>query len=296
MKEHLFITTKHFENCHKFQIFGVGKNSINQFGLVNKGDKVFFLNKDENLIIGPYEVVSDIFYNEEIIWEEKNGIDAYPYRVRLKSDVVYVVDGTTFSQIVEENEIRVDSGDLGQKSVFTLLPKDYGIIGSLLIQKGKKIEKNIKEKKFQENKITIELARTQGFTEAFLEFFLLKQFNEQFNKFFGDTNPMLYNQFRINLFGSKIDIIAISEKKILVIELKKDEIKEKDVKQLKVYTSWAKNNRKLLGKFFNAALDGAEIQGLIIGSNVKKGLLIDNHDFSFEKYFIENNKIFLLDI
>jgi len=66
----LFITTKHFENCHKFQIFGVGKASINHFGLVNVEDKVlvFFLSKDKNLLIEPYEVVSDIFHNKEIIW------------------------------------------------------------------------------------------------------------------------------------------------------------------------------------------------------------------------------------
>lgn len=42
MREHLFITTKYFENCHKFQIFGVGKVSVNQFGLDDIGDRVFF--------------------------------------------------------------------------------------------------------------------------------------------------------------------------------------------------------------------------------------------------------------
>lgn len=57
----------------------------------------FFLNKDENLLIGPYEVASDIFYNEEIIWQEKNGIDAYPYRVELRSNTVYAIDGNIFS-------------------------------------------------------------------------------------------------------------------------------------------------------------------------------------------------------
>jgi len=292
MREHLFITTRHFENCHKFQIFGVGKASINQFGLVNKGDKVFFLNKDENLIIGPYEVISDIFYNEEIIWQEKNGIDAYPYRIRLKSDIIYAIDGNIFSQIVEENGIRIDSGDLGQKSVFTFLPKDCGIIEPLLRQKGNKIEKDIEEKEFQENKITIDLAQNHGFTEAFLEFFLLKQFND----FFGNTNLIPYNQFRINLLGSKIDIIAISRKVILVIELKKDAIKEKDIEQFKTYILWTKNNRKLLGKFFNVILDEAEIQGLIIGSGTQRGLLIDNYSFSFKKYSLENEELVLSDI
>lgn len=292
MREHLFITTRHFENCHKFQIFGVGKASINQFGLVNKGDKVFFLNKDDNLIIGPYEVASKIFYNEEIIWQEKNRIDAYPYRVRLKSKVIYAIDGNIFSQIVEENGIRIDSGDLGQKSVFTFLPKDIGIIEAILIEKGEKVEKPIENKDFQENDITVELAQNHGFTEAFLEFFLLKDFA----RFFENTNLIQYNQFRINLLGSKIDIIAISEKTILIIELKKDVIKEKDIEQFQTYILWTKNNKKLLGKFFNLGLDNAEIQSFIIGSGVQRGLSTASYNFSFKKYSLENSEVILSDI
>jgi hypothetical protein len=292
IREHLFITTEHFENCHKFQIFGVRKTSINQFGLVNIGDKVFFLNKKDNLILGPYEVASEIFYNEEVIWREKNGADAYPYRVRLKSDVIYAIDGNVFSQIVEENNIRIDSGDLGQRSVFTFLPKDYGIIEPLLLQKGNKMEESIEEKKFQENKITIELARNHGFTESFLEFFLLKDFT----KFFGNDNLMLYNQFRINLLGSKIDIIAVGEKAIVIIELKKGVIKEKDVKQFRTYILWVKNNRKLLGKFFNVALDKAEIKSFIIGASIQRRLTREGYDFSFKKYSFENDELILSDI
>ena len=207
IREHLFITTKHFDNCHRFQIFGVGKASINQFGLVNKGDKVFFLSKDDNLIIGPYEVISDIFYNKEIIWQEKDGIDAYPYRVRLKSGKLYGIGGNIFSQIIEENNIRIDSGDLGQKSVFTFLPKDIGIIEPILKERGTEIDKPIENKELKEDKITIGLAKSHGFTEGFLEFFLLKNFN----KFFGDTF-IPYNQFRINLLGSKLILLPYLKK------------------------------------------------------------------------------------
>jgi len=287
IREHLFITTKHFENCHKFQIFGVGKSSINQLGLVNKGDKIFFLSKNDNLIIGPYEVASDVFYNEEIIWQEKDGIDAYPYRVRLKSNTLYTIDGNTFSQIIEENNIRIDSGDLRQKSVFTFLPKDYNIIEPLLSQKGNKVEKRIEQKEFKENKITIGLAQNNGFTESFLEFFLLKQFT----KFFGNINLIPYNQFRINLLGSKIDIIALAEKKVLVLELKKDAIKQKDVEQCKNYFLWVKNNRKLLERFFKINLNKAEIQSFLIGSGVQRNLSTDN--IAIKKYSLEDNKLIL---
>lgn len=292
MREHLFITTRHFENCHKFQIFGVGRASINQLGLVNIGDKVFFLNKEDNLIIGPYEVASEIFYNSEIIWQDKNGIDAYPYRVKLKSNVIYAVSGNIFSQIVEENGIRIDSGDLGQKSVFTFLPKDIGIIEILLVQRGEKIEKPIENKDFHKTDITIELAQYHGFTEAFLEFFILKDFV----RYFRNTNLIPYNQFRISLLGSKIDIMATCEESILVIELKKDAIKEKDIEQFKTYITWTKNNKRLLGEFFNLGLDNAKIHSFIIGSGVQRKLLTADYNFSFKKYSIENSTILLSDI
>lgn len=291
-REHLFITTRHFENCHKFQIFGVGKNSINQFGLIHKGDNIFFLSKDENLIVGPYKVASDIFYNGEIIWQEKNGIDAYPYRVRLESNTIYAIDGNVFSQIVEENQIRIDSGDLGQKSVFTLLPKDTEIIGPILKKKGKEIKRPFKEKKFQENKITTELAQSQGFTEAFLEFFILKNFF----KFFKNADLVPYNQFRINLLGSKIDIIAISQKIVLVIELKKDTLKEKDIEQFQTYISWARNNKRLLGNFFKISLQNPGIQGLIIGRGAQEDLSANSYNFSIKKYSLKNNSPILSDI
>lgn len=292
MREHLFITTRHFLNCHKYQIFGVGKASINQLGLVSQGDRVFFLNKDDNLILGPYFVESEIFYNEEFIWQERNGIDAYPYRVRLKSNAVYAIDGNVFSQIVEENSIRIDSGDLAQKSIFTFLPKDIGIIENHLVQRGRKVEISVENKDFKKIDVTIEFAQAQGFTEAFLEFFLLKEFV----KYFGNKNFIAYNQFRINLLGSKIDIIALSEKVILIIELKRDMIKEQDIEQFKTYILWTKNNNKLLGKFFNLELGASEIQSFLIGNGIQRGLITTSYDFSFKKYLLENNNIVLLDL
>jgi len=127
-----------------------------------------------------------------------------------------------------------------------------------------------------------------------LEFFLLKQFHE----YFRNTNLIPYNQFRINILGSKIDIIAISREVILVIELKKDTIKEKDIEQLKTYISWTKNNRTLLGKFFGVELDEAKIQGVIISGDFPKKLLKykDDCGFSFKKYSLKNGKLELSDI
>lgn len=66
-REHLFITTQYFQKCHEFSIFGVGKNAVNQLGLVNKGDKIFFLSKDDEKIYEYYIVSSDIFFNDEVI-------------------------------------------------------------------------------------------------------------------------------------------------------------------------------------------------------------------------------------
>lgn len=292
LKEHLFITTKHFENCHRFQIFGVGKRSINQFGLVNEGDKIFLLSKDDNLVFGPYAVISEIFYNDEIIWQEKNGIDAYPYRVRLKSTRLYSIDVNIFSQIIEENKVRIDSGDLGQKSVFTLLPKDIGIFEKLLKERGGIVEKPIEFRDFKKTAITIKLAINKGFTEPFLEFFLLKDFN----KFFNGENFLPYNQFRINLLGSKIDIIAVSENMILVLELKKGAIKENDIRQFRNYINWVENNKLLLGRFFKKDLSKVKIKSMLIGKGIQKNLPLENIVFTIKSYSLENNKLTLLDL
>ncbi|MCD6429502.1 hypothetical protein J7L09_02300, partial [bacterium] len=128
------------------------------------------------------------------------------------------------------------------------------------------------------------------FTEAFLEFFLLKKFD----RFFGNTF-IPYNQFRINLLGSKIDIIALSEKVILVLELKKDTIKRKDIKQLKDYITWTQNNRMLLERFLKINLEKAEIQNIMIGSGIQRNLNIDNA-LVIKKYSLENDKLSLVDI
>lgn len=289
LREHLFITTEYFDNCHKFQIFGVGKKSINQFGLVNKGDKIFFLNK--NQLIGPYEVISNIFYNEDIIWKENKGVDAYPYRVRLKSDIVYAIDNNTFFRIIEEEGIRVVREDIIRKSVFTFLPKDTGLIEFILKEKGEKVEKPIKAKEFKKDIITIRLARNFGFSEAFLEFFILENFADFFK---GYHNLILYNQFRINIVGSKIDIIGVSPKNVLIIELKKGIIKDEDIKQFQNYIFWAKNNKKLIERFFKISLGDGPIRGLIIGSGIIKNISTSD-DFSIKKYSLEDNQLVLYD-
>lgn len=285
----MFITTKHFENCHRFQIFGVGEKSINQFGLVNEGDKVFFLSKDDGLVFGPYCVTSEIFYNEEIIWEEKNGIDAYPYRVKLKYDKLFAIDLNLFSRLIELKRMRIDSGDLQQKSVLTLLPQDTCIIENVL-KNGTVVEKLTEHKIFKEIKLSIEHAKSKGFTESFLEFFLLKKFEDYFPK----TNTILYNQLRINLLGSKIDIIAVSEKNILVFELKKDAVDEKSAKQFEGYIKWVQNNRELLSRFFKMNLSKAAMKNFMIASGIKKNMNVSDLLFSIQKYSLENNKLTLI--
>lgn len=290
MREHLFITTEHFENCHIFQIFGVSKASINQFGLVNPGDTVFFLNRKDNLFIGPYKVVSDIFYNEEIIWDKSNrekGIDAYPYRVRLKSDIIYAIDGNILSKVIEK-KMRIDSGDLRGRSVFTLFPKDSGILEPILKKEGKELKKAIVNKEITGEDITIELAEQKDFYESFLEFFLLKNFTDFF-----DSNLLPYNQFRTNLLDSRIDIIALTEKKILVLELKRKKIEEKDVQQLQTYISWVKNNTKLLEKIFKTKLNKADIQSFIIGKDVDNDF---STDYPIKKYTLKEDKLILSDL
>lgn len=297
-REHIFITTTHFDNCHKFQIFGVKKDSINQFGLVNKGDKVYFLNKKDGLIIGPYYVSSEVFYNEELIWEKKKknkNIDVYSYRIEIKSNMLYSLDMNAFSRFIEEENIRIDSQDLTRKSVFTFLPKDYGKLQNFIKKKGKIFQKSIRKKVFKKNEITIKLAKDKGFNHSFLEFFLLKKFSELFK----DESLILYNQFRINILGKKIDIIALNEEKIQIFELKKDKIIKEDIKQTKEYISWVEDgdSKNLLGKFFNKNLTNAKVEAFIIASGIDKNLLRPKN-ISIKKYSLnpKDNKIELLDL
>lgn len=286
-REHIFITTKHFENCHKFQIFGVREKSINQLGLVNKGDIVYFYNKKDELIIGPYKVASEIFYNEEPVWgKNKKGRGEYPYRVKIKScKKIYRLDVSIFSQFAEKKNIRIDSQDLVQRSIFTLLPKDYGKLERILL-KGEKFKKKIKRKALKQKKITIKFAEEKGFNEAFLEYFLLKKFD----KYFGN-NLMPYNQFRIDLLGRRIDILAVSKEKILLIELKPGRITERDIHQFKKYEEWIKDGKELLKQFFKKDLKNAKIEALIIGSEIQKDLPHSNiKNINIKKYSLNKDK------
>lgn len=252
---------------------------------------MFFLNKKDNLVIGPYKVSSNIFYNPTFIWQNKGGVDAYPYRVRLKSENVYAISGDIFSQIVEENNLRVDSADLGQRSVFTFLPKDNGIISNLLKQKGQVVRLGVEEKVLEEGKIDLKFAQSQRFTEAFLEFFILRKFGD----YFKENNLAVYNQFRINLLGSKIDIIAVSEKEIVILELKKNKIGKKDIEQFKRYLLWNKTGKNLLEALFKVRLNESFFKGYIIGAKLDKNVSIVDSDIVFKKYSLENNQLSLSD-
>jgi len=285
VRDHLLITTKHFENCHKYQIFGVGKASVNQLALVNPEDNIFFLNKDENKIFGCYKVDGEAFYNEELIWEEKNGVDAYPYRIKLRTVEMLSVDINRFSQMAEEKELRIDSGDIGQKSIFTFVPKDFGILKEELEKYGTKEKYDINDRLLHELNITTELAKEKGFSESFLEYFLVKDFYRLF-----DGEYIIHNQFTINLLGSKIDVLALSEEKIMVFELKRDSIGEADLKQLNNYVTWVENNKTLLERFFRVQVKHAKIKGCVVGAR-KKGEVVMPQNLEFFKYNVLNNQL-----
>lgn len=147
----------------------------------------------------------------------------------------------------------------------------------------------VNKREFLKNPISVKIAKERGFTESFLEFFLLKRFH----KYFSNSNLLPYNQFRINLLGSKIDIIAVSENEVFVIELKKDVIKEGDIGQLNEYALWTENNRVLLGRFFKSKLDGAKIRSFIIGSDTQRSISAIKDKISVKKYSLQNEEIIL---
>lgn len=86
---HLFISPKHFEKCSEYGLFGVSEGKMNELANVHKGDIAFFYTTEKigsrtlGQIYGPYEITSELFYNDKVVWEgtEDPTIDKYPFRI-----------------------------------------------------------------------------------------------------------------------------------------------------------------------------------------------------------------------
>jgi hypothetical protein len=304
---HLFISPKHFEKCSEYGLFGVSEGKMNELANVHKGDIAFFYTTEKigsrtlGQIYGPYEITSELFYNDKVVWEgtEDPTIDKYPFRIKLKLLEEHICTEPISVQklwdLKEEGKIRtiMDSSALINKAVCNLFLEEGKLLLQSLIQANQfptEEERSYLGHDLEENKI--DLFRVQGKSnkfkrESYLESYLLKNPSKlhELSGFPAEKNDKfqtdILNQVRTYVAGGAIDIICLYKKRIIgiplilstaVFELKTDVLEKDNVDQLTEYIEWT--SRLIPGSNLDM------IQGVLVGcafgskdENRKKDLL-----------------------
>lgn len=274
-KFHLLNSPKYFSISEEYGLFGVSERNLNQLANIWKGDIVFYYTahkvglRTSGFIHGPFEVTSELFYNEKVIWaedEKHSGEDKYSYRIKfeyLKEHVcLYPIPIQIFWDLKEEGKIKtvIDSSALIDKAVITLLDEEGILLLQALLQanpKSGKYTKEYKGHKFPEKEINLlkfSGNRIKEFVmESYLEAYLLRN-PEIIHNLSGFENGLnenytydILNQVSTYIAGGAIDIVCLYKKKVLdmwlainatVFELKKGIIDPFFVDQLIRYIEW----------------------------------------------------------
>ena len=273
---HLLISPKYFFKSLEYGLFGVSERNLNQLANVKKGDIAFYYtshkigNRTEGVIYGPFEILSGIFLNDELVWAKdpkRPSKDKYPYRIKIRYVQEHVCSKPVPVQALwdmrEEGKIRsiIDSSALIDKAVCTLLSQEGVLLMQALLQANQVPSKDISPYKghvFKEK--DIDLLKFKGKDiqelnmESYLEAYLLmnpQKLHELsgFHDFSSDIYHVdILNQVGTFIAGGAIDIICLYKKKILdvwltlsssVFELKKGIINPYTVDQLTKYIEWA---------------------------------------------------------
>jgi len=296
---HLFISPTHFKKCHEQGLFGVSEVKMNELANVHKGDIVFFYTTEKigsrtvGQIYGPYEITSELFYNDEVVWEhiEKDPTkDKYPFRIKLKLLKEHICTTPISVQklwdLKEEDKIKtiMDSSALINKAVCNLLPGEGTLLLQSLIQANqfpREEEPSYPGHELKENGIN--LFKFRGINikkfkmESYLESYLLKNPSKlhELSGFPAENTDNyqtdILNQVRTYVAGGAIDIVCLYKKRIIgiplilstaVFELKANVLKKENVDQLIEYIEWA--SRLIPGSnldMINGVLVGCEFGG-----------------------------------
>ncbi len=274
-KFHILNSPKYFPISEEYGLFGVSERNLNQLANIWKGDIVFYYTahkvglRTSGFIHGPFEVVSELFYNDQIIWAKDKrypGKDKYPYRLKIE----YLKEHTclnpipieTLWDLKEEGKIKtvIDSSALIDKAVISLLDEEGILLLQALLQENPKSLKYTREYKghsFHEEKVDLLQFRGDKIKEfkmeSYLESYLLRNpkiihnlagFEKGLNNNY-DYN--ILNQVSTYIAGGAIDIVCLYKKKVLdiwltinatVFELKKGIIDPFFVDQLIRYIEW----------------------------------------------------------
>ena len=292
-KFHLFITPIYYWKCFRYGLFGVGKNQMNQIANVHKNDLIFIYtthkigSRTRPFIYGPFKVISEPFFNDELVWAEdpKTGKDKYPYRIKIDTTPEHICEKPISAQklydLREEGRIKsvIDSSALINKSVINLLPSEGKLILESLIQQNSQSSNKESPKKghtFKENNFDpgefVREKLKEFRLESQLETYLLKN-QEKMNaltQFMKDSKSQyyvdIYNQVSTYIAGGSIDIIAVYEKNLFgmwlklgaaVFELKKGVLELETIEQLIEYIEWT-------ARLF-PGIKKEMIQGIVVG-------------------------------
>jgi len=298
-KFHLLISPKFFPKSLEYGLFGVSERNLNQLANVRKGDIAFYYTahkvgpRTEGVIYGPFEVVSGVFFNDQLVWApdpKYHNRDKYPFRIKIKyleeHTCLNPVPVQAFWDLREEGKIKsiIDSSALIDKAVCTLLHQEGILLMQTLLQANQipGIDRSpYKGHAFQQKEIDIFRAKGKDIQElnmeAYLEAYLLM--NPQklhqlagFNDFSGEKYQVdILNQVSTFIAGGAIDIVCLYKKRVLdiwltlsaaVFELKKGVIDPYFVDQLTRYIEWTAR-----------LIPGAKhemIKGIIIGRDFGK--------------------------
>lgn len=257
-KFHLLNSPKYFSISEEYGLFGVSERNLNQLANIWKGDIVFYYTahkvglRTSGFIHGPFEVTSELFYNDQIVWtQDKNNADKdkYPYRIKFEYLREHIclnpIPIQIFWDLKEEGKIKtvIDSSALIDKAVTTLLDEEGILLLQALLQENPKSGKYTKEYKGHNyHEKEIDLLKFQGskvkefVMESYLEAYLLRN-PEVIHNLSGFENGLdenyrydILNQVSTYIAGGAIDVVCLYKKKVLdmwlainatVFELKK---------------------------------------------------------------------------
>jgi hypothetical protein len=286
----------YYEKCFEYGLFGVGKTRMNQIANVHKGDFVFIYttqkigNRTRPLIYGPFQVVSEPFFNNQYVWaKDESDEDKYPYRVKIDTTNEHICEKPITAQklydLREEGRIKsiIDSSALIQKSVINLLPSEGKLVLESLVQQNShgstkespKKGHSQKENSFDPKEFLGDSLK-EFRLESQLETYLLQNqdtLNSLTQFVNGDKSQYytdIYNQVSTYIAGGAVDIISVYEKNLFgmwlklgvgVFELKKSLLEPDTIDQLIEYIEWT--SRLFPG------IKKEMIQGVVVGRDFR---------------------------
>jgi len=172
-KFHLLNSPKYFSISEEYGLFGVSERNLNQLSNIWKGDIIFYYTarkvglRTSVFIHGPFEITSELFYNDKIVWAEDKrypGKDKYPYRIKIEYLKEHIclnpIPIEIFWDLKEEGKIKtvIDSSALIDKAVISLLEEEGILLLEALLQENSKSGEYTREYKshnFQEERVNL---------------------------------------------------------------------------------------------------------------------------------------------